>query len=200
MHRQLSLVISLKKIYVTILVIASLNTTFWILMDICVCYWPPVRVVCPNHEVLEFQPRIWTTSDLGSVDIFTTWNLELPPHLFQTFSSIVLVPFSILPPPPSADFHRRRPLYVFQLLPTSSPRAKRHPPRHFPHTQPAILRRSSLTTRKEGSISRYIKILYEDHKIGLLKICGNQYCGDSSSYITRAIFAQFIFSIPVMNN
>ena len=25
--------------------------------SVCVCYWPPVLGVCPNYEVVEFQPR-----------------------------------------------------------------------------------------------------------------------------------------------
>ena len=28
---------------------------------VCVCYRPPVREVCPNHEVVMFQPRTVTT-------------------------------------------------------------------------------------------------------------------------------------------
>ena len=34
---------------------------------VCVCYWPPVREIFPNHEVMIFQPRTLTTPDLGSV-------------------------------------------------------------------------------------------------------------------------------------
>ena len=30
-------------------------------------YWPPVREVCPNYEVVMFQPRTGTPPDLGSV-------------------------------------------------------------------------------------------------------------------------------------
>ena len=37
---------------------------------LCVCYWPPVVVVCPNHEVLVFQPCTVTTPDLGPVTYF----------------------------------------------------------------------------------------------------------------------------------
>ena len=31
-----------------------------IYLCVCVCYWAPVRVVCPNHEVVELQP--WTVT------------------------------------------------------------------------------------------------------------------------------------------
>ena len=44
----------------------------------CVCYWPPVRVVCTNHEAAMFQPWTVTAPDLGSfyycyVSYFWTW-------------------------------------------------------------------------------------------------------------------------------
>ena len=41
-----------------------------LLATLCVCYWPPVRVVCLNHEVLLFQPRTVTTPDLGPITGF----------------------------------------------------------------------------------------------------------------------------------
>ena len=31
------------------------------------CYWPPVREVCPNYEAVMFQPWTLTTPDLGYI-------------------------------------------------------------------------------------------------------------------------------------
>ena len=52
---------------------------------VCVCYRPPVRVVCPNHEVVVFQPWTVTAPDLGSVTNITTIP-SLPPQLLQPCS------------------------------------------------------------------------------------------------------------------
>ena len=39
--------------------------------DVVGCwYWPPVCDVCPNYEVVDFQPQTLTTLDLGSVAYF----------------------------------------------------------------------------------------------------------------------------------
>ena len=57
-----------------------------------VCYQPPVRVVCPNHEVVVFQTQTVDAPDLYSVANINTI-IALPPHLIQ--------PCSGYPPPPS---------------------------------------------------------------------------------------------------
>ena len=71
---------------------------------VCVCYRPPVRGVCPNYEVIEFQPRTVT---------------PLEPRLFHLFLRIILVPprppfpsSGVLPGggsplPPRHPLHRR---------------------------------------------------------------------------------------------
>ena len=53
----------------------------WHLLNVqCCCYLlflrPPVRTVCPNHEVVVFQTWKGTTSDPGSVAIITTFILS----------------------------------------------------------------------------------------------------------------------------
>ena len=47
--------------------------------------WPPVRAICPNHEVVVFQT--WTGTDpyLGSVAIFTTFIDSSRPTCFNRF-------------------------------------------------------------------------------------------------------------------
>ena len=61
----------------------------------CCCYWPPVCEVCPNYEVVEFQPRTLTTPDLGSVAY--CYVLLLDP------SYPLLLPSKVLPPLPSSS-------------------------------------------------------------------------------------------------
>ena len=42
------------------LIFAGLHDVFhhcYPLIYVCLCYWLPVRGVCPNYEVVEFQPR-----------------------------------------------------------------------------------------------------------------------------------------------
>ena len=38
----------------------------WLCVFVFVCCWPPSRPVCPNYEVVEFQPWTVTDPDLGS--------------------------------------------------------------------------------------------------------------------------------------
>ena len=43
------------------------------------CYWSPVHEVCPNYEVVTFQPRTLENPDLVSNTYFYTyWLLNLP--------------------------------------------------------------------------------------------------------------------------
>ena len=53
----------------------------WYHCCVCVCYWPPVHEVCPNYEVVVFQPWKLTTLDLGSVAYCYIAYLLNPPHL-----------------------------------------------------------------------------------------------------------------------
>ena len=46
------------------------------------CFWPPVRDLCPNYEVVIFQPRTVTPPHIGSRLLFLHSNLALPYHLF----------------------------------------------------------------------------------------------------------------------
>ena len=62
---------------------------------VCVCYRPPVRAVCPNHEVVMFQPPTVTAPDLGSVANITTI-ISLQTHLLQPCSGYS---FPLLPRP-----------------------------------------------------------------------------------------------------
>ena len=108
----------------------------WIIPRIfflCVCgtghqsvrYVLIMRGLCSNL-------RQWPLRKLGSVAIFTTLNLALPPHLFQPFlycSSSSLHPTA----PQSVYVNRCSPLFGLHLIPTSSTRAKRHPPGRHPH-------------------------------------------------------------------
>ena len=47
---------------------------------VCICYWPPVREVCQNYEVVIFQTRKFTTLDLVSVAYFFIAYSLNPPH------------------------------------------------------------------------------------------------------------------------
>ena len=38
----------------------SFQVMMTIVNYVCVCYWPPVRGVCPNYEVVQFEP--WTVN------------------------------------------------------------------------------------------------------------------------------------------
>ena len=46
----------------------------------CCRYWPPVREVCLNYEVVDFQPWTLTTPDLGSVAYCCVAYLLDPPR------------------------------------------------------------------------------------------------------------------------
>ena len=104
---------------------------------------PPVCEVCPNYEVVVFQPCTVTPPHLGSCCLLLNFK-TIPPA--PTFSSAVLwiVFFSIFPTAsPSVSVQCQSPL-VFHPLPTSSPRTKRRPPGLFPHPPPESLPQSSL--------------------------------------------------------
>ena len=51
------------------------------------CYWPPFCEVCLNYDVVMFQPQIFTTPDLGSINYCCLYYLLNLPHpillLFQ---------------------------------------------------------------------------------------------------------------------
>ena len=44
----------------------------YLYISLCVCNCPPFRGVCPNYEVMEFQPWKVTSQNLGYVDMLNT--------------------------------------------------------------------------------------------------------------------------------
>ena len=105
-------------------------------------FQPPDRVVCPNHEVVMFQPRTGTAPDLGSIDNFTFYNSPPAPPVSTNFLDIFLPPPLSCRPTISSVFGHHP--YILHLLPTSYPGAKRRPPGRRPYPPPASLHRSSL--------------------------------------------------------
>ena len=95
----------------------------------CCCYWPPVREVCLNYEVMDFQPRTLTTPDLGSVTYCYLHLLDLPYPLLMLsnapppqLSSSIVIPHEIIRPPgrhPSLSKHTKKPLPAFPSPVTS---------------------------------------------------------------------------------
>ena len=69
----------------------------------CVCFRPPARLVCPNHEVVEFQPRKVTDPDLGSdANAYTIYIPPTPPVQLCSRPS---------PPPPPWAYILSSPTY-----------------------------------------------------------------------------------------
>ena len=90
-----------------------------IIICCCCCYWPTFREVCPNYEVVVFQPRTLTTPDLSSVAYCYVAHLLNPPHTLllqsdvpppQTLPSVLVTYRSIQPPgrPPSPSQHTEK--------------------------------------------------------------------------------------------
>ena len=77
---------------------------------VCLCFRPPVRLVCLNHEVAEFQPRKVTGPDLGSdSNSYTISNPPAPPIPPVFWIVFFPLPLGLSPiPPPS--FHLSTPL------------------------------------------------------------------------------------------
>ena len=104
---------------------------------------PPVREVCPNHELVMFQP--WTENSLyvGSFDILTLFIVSPSPPDSTIFWIFVFLPQAYSCLPPSVTIQRRSTLY---LSPASPPRTR--PGAESPSTwvlpPPASLHRSSL--------------------------------------------------------
>ena len=66
-----------------------------LIIHVCVCFRPPSRPVCLNHEVAEFQPWTVTGPYLGSTN--NTYTIFLSPR--PTFSNRVLDHFYPSPMP-----------------------------------------------------------------------------------------------------
>ena len=92
--------------------------------------------MCPNYEVVVFQPWTVTPPYLGTIAYCYTFKLGLPSHLFiLPFSGLL---FSFLRPTasPSVVVHRQIAL-TFHPLPTSYPDANLRPPGSRPYPPPA---------------------------------------------------------------
>ena len=92
------------------------------------CFRPPFRAVCANHEVLVFQPRKRNALDLGCISNYKSYSNSPAPTVSTYFLDILISP-------PISHRHYIRsvihhiPSLTFHPLPTSTPGAKRRPPR-----------------------------------------------------------------------
>ena len=122
----------------------------WITSSLCLkipsfCYWrywPPVREVCPNYEVVEFQLWTLTTPDLGFFAYCYSLIYPFCPSFF--FSCFMDIFFPLFP---TSYLSVAVPIWSpinFHPLPASSPGAKRCPNGRRLHPPPTSLRRSSL--------------------------------------------------------
>ena len=111
------------------------------LCDVCVCVClcvnqPPVQTVCPNYEVVVFQPWTVTATYLGSVAIFNNFILAPPAPPVSTVSGYFYITSSSYRPPHQQPFVIITPLcstcYPTPLLERSSVHLDvahtRHPP------------------------------------------------------------------------
>ena len=102
---------------------------------------PPVREVCPNHELVMFQP--WTENSLyvGSFDILTLFIVSPSPPDSTIFWIFVFLPQAYSCLPPSVTIQRRSTLYLSPASPPELARARRvHPPGCCPHPLASIAR------------------------------------------------------------
>ena len=80
--------------------IPTLLINSWVLAVICRCscckvlfyFIPPVCTMCPNHEVVVFQPRTGTAPDLGSVANYTFYSNSPDPSVSTNFLNIFISP------------------------------------------------------------------------------------------------------------
>ena len=64
-----------------------------IFVYVYVYFWPPVRTVCPNHDVVVFQPRTGTAPDLVSVANYTFYYNRPAPPVSTVFLDLVIYLF-----------------------------------------------------------------------------------------------------------
>ena len=123
---------------------------------VVVVNWPPLGEVCPNYEVVEFQPRTVTPPHIGSVDFRYILIQPFRPPVSSPVFWIVCFPLFPTASPYVA-IHPQRPLF-FHRLPTSSPGVKCHPPgsrlHPYPHPPPTSLRHSSLRPAPHACVCR----------------------------------------------
>ena len=68
------------------------------MLNMLLCNWPPVREVCPNYELVVFQPQTMTPPHLGSVVIITKFASRPPIPPGSTVFLDHSFPFSVLLP------------------------------------------------------------------------------------------------------
>ena len=127
---------------------------------VCFCYWPPVRAMCLNHEVVVLQPCTVTPLDLGSVA-----NAQHLLYTSQPTCSKCVQDLRSPSPPPDLSsiappsFTRQRRLYI-SLHPLLLPPPPISPGRgailHLdgaPACRPPPLVRTSLTFQASQGVS-----------------------------------------------
>ena len=70
---------------------------------VCVYFCSPVRAVCPNHEVVVFQPRKGTTPYLRSVANSKFYYSPTAPPVSTVFLDLFIYPLYPTPPPCQSD-------------------------------------------------------------------------------------------------
>ena len=70
-----------------------------LLMMLLLCFWPPVRVMCLNHDVVVLQPWSETALDLGSVANYTSYSNPPLLPVSTSFLDIFIYPFYPNAPP-----------------------------------------------------------------------------------------------------
>ena len=71
---------------------------FFVTFLLLLCIWPPVCVVCLNHEVAVFQPRAGTSPYLGSVANYTSYSNPPAQPVSTDFLDIFIYPYPNRPP------------------------------------------------------------------------------------------------------
>ena len=125
--------------------------------SLCVCNQLPVLAVCPNHEVVVFQPRTGNTPVLGSVASYKFYSGPPAPPVSTIFLDLFSSLFRLNPPspPPTSNRSSSYHLSLLHPLPTYSPAAKYRPPGRLPHPPPSSLRRSTLRPAQRVCVCRY---------------------------------------------
>ena len=74
---------------------------------VVVLFRPLVREVCPNYDVVVFQPRTLTTPHLGCLRLTSHFNLAILPHIFLlSFMDHLPPPFPTASPPAAVHFSK----------------------------------------------------------------------------------------------
>ena len=63
----LLLLLLLLMLLLFLLLLLLLLLFLFFLLLLLLCFWPPIRALCQNHEVVVFQPRTGNANNLGSV-------------------------------------------------------------------------------------------------------------------------------------